>query len=477
MNYSRIKINGLLTTMLLLILTTVACTSKQKSSGTESTSGITSDPLAIADEMEQVLTMGMMDYWYPLCVDEEYGGYLSSFDKDWNPREMQPKFIVTQARHTWASAQMAKMYPENPLYRKVSEHGYKFLRDVMWDKEYGGYYEMTSREGNPVQSGRDREDGSEPGNERTKSAYGNAFAIYGLSAYYDISGDPEALEQAVKSFRWLDEHSHDPELGGYFQFMLRDGTALKEGHRGTPPKDQNSSIHVLEALTALYEVWPDEHLKSRVNEMLVIIRDTIVTDPGYLNLFFRKDWSTVYYTDEEFKGGRNEHGFDHISFGHDIETAFLMLEAAHAIGMGNDPRTHLVSKQMTDHTIHYGWDPETGATYEAGYYYKDKEGVTILEPYTSWWVATESFHTMLIMSELYPEDPINYYDKFAMTWDYCKNYLIDHERGGWYSAGLNERPGAKDGDKGGIWKGNYHSARSLINCIKILRKTEGQKPH
>jgi mannose/cellobiose epimerase-like protein (N-acyl-D-glucosamine 2-epimerase family) len=47
----------------------------------------TTDPLAIADEMERVLTKGMMDFWYPQCIDEECGGFLSSFDKDWKPLE------------------------------------------------------------------------------------------------------------------------------------------------------------------------------------------------------------------------------------------------------------------------------------------------------------------------------------------------------------------------------------------------------
>lgn len=454
--------------LMLLVFTFSACNSKTGVSDKSSEEKRMTDRLAIADEMELVLTKGMMDYWYPRCLDEEYGGYLSSFDKDWKQKERQAKFIVMQARNTWASAQMAKMYPEDPSYIKISEHGYKFLRDVMWDKEYGGYYTTLNRQGEVI---------DDEHFELTKTAYGNAFAIYGLSAYYEVSNDPGALEQAIKSFKWLDAHSYDPEYGGYFQFMLRDGTALKEGHRGTPAKDQNSSIHILEGLTALYEVWPDEHLKSRINEMLVLIRDTITTDLGYMNLFFRQDWSPVYYTDEVYSGGRNEHVFDYISFGHDIETAFLMLEASEVIGRENDKNTQEVSKRMTDHTIQYGWDPLTGATYESGYYFEDKEGISILESYTQWWASTESFHTMLIMSELYPDDPLDYYDKFTLTWDYCKKYLIDHERGGWYRTGINEHPEEKDGDKGSIWKGNYHSARSLINCIHILRGKGTEHQH
>jgi mannobiose 2-epimerase len=124
---------------------------------------------------------------------------------------------------------------------------------------------------------------------------------------------------------------------------------------------------------------------------------------------------------------------------------------------------------MTDHTIQKGWDPVLGATYEAAYYFGNNTEITILENFTQWWAATESFHTMLLMSEQYPDDPMDYYDKFTLTWDYCKKYLIDHERGGWYRTGLNEHPWEKDGDKGSIWKGNYHSTRALINCIHILR--------
>lgn len=84
----------------------------QSGEGTGQSTEKTTDRLAIAKEMEEVLTTGMMDFWYPRCVDKEFGGYLSNFDKEWKQMDRQPKFIVTQARHTWASAQMYKMYPE-----------------------------------------------------------------------------------------------------------------------------------------------------------------------------------------------------------------------------------------------------------------------------------------------------------------------------------------------------------------------------
>lgn len=423
--------------------------------------GIITDPLAIADEMEKVLSEGMMDHWYPLSIDRENGGFLSSFDQDWNPGKDQSKFIVMQARHTWTTARMAEKYPANPLYLEASRHGFEFLREVMWDQEYGGYFTLVNRRGQLIK---------EEDYALHKIAYGNAFAIYALAAYFKVSRDTAALEQAKKSFRWLDEHAHDPEFGGYFQFLSLDGTALKQGYKKTPPKDQNSSIHLLEGFTALYEVWKDEHLKARIEELLGIIRDTITTEKAYMNLFFRQDWSPVYYTDSLYRVERNEHMLDYISFGHDIETAFLMLETSSVLGRVDDSLTHAVAKRMCDHTINQGWDPESGATFESAYYFEDGDGITILEPFTQWWAATETFHTLLIMAELYPEDPMDYYGKFCQTWEYCKNYLIDFERGGWYRTGTNKHPLSMEGDKGSAWKGNYHNTRSLINSIQLLRR-------
>jgi len=207
--------------------------------------------------------------------------------------------------------------------------------------------------------------------------------------------------------------------------------------------------------------------------MLVLIRDSITTDKGYMNLFFHRDWTPVLISDTSYPGISTTHQFDYVSFGHDIETAYLLLEASETIGLENDSLTHRVSKRMCDHTLRTGWDPETGATYESGYYMDGSETMTILEKYTQWWAAAESFHTMLLMSTLYPNDPMDYYTRFTITWDYCKNYLIDAEYGGWYRLGTNESPESARGNKAGIWKGNYHTTRSLIRCMNLLReKTE-----
>jgi len=45
-------------------------------------------------------------------------------------------------------------------------------------------------------------------------------------------------------------------------------------------------IHLLECCTELYTVWPDPLLRTRLQSLLRIVRDTITTDTGYMTLVF-----------------------------------------------------------------------------------------------------------------------------------------------------------------------------------------------
>ncbi|MBK5280306.1 MAG: AGE family epimerase/isomerase, partial [Bacteroidia bacterium] len=334
------------------------------------------------------------------------------------------------------------------------------------DKTYGGFYTLVDRQGNVK------------GGDSTKTAYGNAFGIYALAAYYNSSKDTSALNLAKKSFAWLEKNSHDAELKGYFQNLERNGahtlrSANTPSTASTGYKDQNSSIHLLEAFTELYQVWPDELLRERLNEMLVLIRDTITNEKGSLTLFLQPDWTPVSFADSSEEVILKHHQLDHVSFGHDIETAYLMLEASHILHLENDTATARISKKMVDNALRNGWDNSVGGFYDEGYYFKGKPGITITHDTKNWWAQAESLNSLLLMADLYPDDEMHYYQKFETLWKYVDVYLIDHEYGDWYSGGLDKQPAMKTALKGNIWKAAYHQYRSVDNCIQRLR-SEGE---
>jgi len=415
---------------------------------------------AIADHMETILEHEMLARWYPLVVDSVSGGYLTDFDYCWEPDGPQTKMIATQARHIWTTARAAGFTGDTARYVPLAAHGFRFLRDRMWDREYGGFYNLVNRAGEVIPDN----DG-----EIRKLAYGNAFAIYGLAAYYRVSGDGAALHLAQEAFQWLEDHSHDPDYGGYFQFLRRDGQPFPDGFGGTPPKDQNSSIHLLEALTELYQVWPDDLVRKRLTEMLRLVRDTMIHPRGYLQLFFQRDWTPVSYRDSSAAVRETHYNLDHVSFGHDIETAYLMLEASHVLGVGNDSTTLRIGKKMVDHALQNGWDTRAGGFYDRGYYFPGADTLTIIRDTKNWWAQAEGLNSLLLMSDLFPADPWEYYQKFLTQWHYVDTNLIDHRYGGWYSGGLDKELDLRTAKKSHIWKGAYHTVRAMVNCIQRLQ--------
>lgn len=410
----------------------------------------------IAQEIENELE-NLTDVWYPRVIDEEEGGYLSRFTYDWQMDGSQVKMIVTQSRHLWTLSKISERNPAKKKYAEYAAHGFEFLWNEMWDEKHGGFFELVSRNGEPIPNAQD---------ELRKTLYGNAFALYGLSAYYNFSERPDVLELAKQTFQWLESHSHDPVHGGYFQPLSREGVPDTTG----TPKDYNSSIHILEALTELYAVWPDDLVRERLEEMFHIVRDTMVTETGYLKLYFETDWTHRSFSDLSESEIRENISVDHVTPGHDIETAYLLLEATHVLGMEEDETTHQIAKKLTDHTLQTGWDEDAGGIYDIGYYFPGDDHLTILQDTKNWWAQAEGLNTLLIMADLYPNDPQNYFEKFAKQWEYIQQNLIDHEHGGWFPGGLDKNRDNRTQLKAQIWKGNYHNVRALMNCLERLGK-------
>jgi cellobiose epimerase len=423
------------------------------------------DKKSLIIEMKKVLSENILESWYPSSVDSVYGGFLADFNAEWKPEGDQNKMIVTQARHVWTTSQVFLMNGDS-AYLDLAEHGYDFLKNKMWDTLQGGFYYMLSRNGDQLTNSR----------EPQKTAYGNAFAIYALASYYKASARQEALDLAKAGFFWLEKYSYDSLYSGYFNFLLNNGELYKESNsnfRGIDLsqrqwKDYNTSIHLMEAFTELYKVWPDSMLRKRTAEMFFLIRDTLTDAKGYLNLYFTRDWQRISYRDSSSVCRMTNFYFDHISFGHDIETAYLLLETSSVLRIGLEDKTLAVVKKLVDHSVSKGWDSRYGGLYDAGYYLKDAEDIRIVNKSKIWWSQAEALNALLMMSRIYPDE--SYYKLFLEQWNYIDKYLIDHQNGEWYPEGLDRKPRAKKFPKATIWKINYHNSRALMNCIRMLKE-------
>jgi mannobiose 2-epimerase len=289
--------------------------------------------------------------------------------------------------------------------------------------------------------------------------YGHAFGIYALAASYQATKDQTALDLAKRAFQWLEEHAHDRVNKGYFENIGADGKPVTRGGdsnavgAGAGQKSMNTSIHILEALTGLYAVWPDPLLKTRVQEMLEICRDKVYSEPGYLTQFLTADWQRTSSPD---------------SFGHDVEAGFLMVEAAEAQGQ-DDLRAWMAARHLVDHAMQYGWDRQLGGLYDTGA--MNAQGIVAggLRTEKIWWVEAEHLNALLLLHEHVGKETTQYWDAFIKEWDWITKYQIDHINGGWWATvQADGTPASRV--KADMWTECYHQGRAMLNVSERLRK-------
>jgi len=404
--------------------------------------------------------------WYPRIIDTINGGYWTNFDHDWSMSQNQDKMLVTQARGLWTAAKAAFLFPENEVFKRAADHGYKFLTERMWDWQDGGFFLDYIVNSDRIQD------------KAYKHIYGNAFALYGLAEYAKINKDTAVLNWVKRTFNWLERFAHDPVYGGYYNIIVSPGLKVTEieaaqiiNRAGWSPagwKDQNSSIHLLEAITNTCQVWPDELVKERLEEMLKIVRDTMTCDEGYLHLYFTRDLKPVIFKDSSRSFIEKNMRWDHVSFGHDIETAYLLLDASETLYGEPDPVTFKKAKKMVDHTLKSGFDSDYYGLFERGYYFKGADQIEIMDKRKSWWAQAEAWHSLALFATLYPDEPV-YQDAFRKMWTYIKNEIVDHQYGEWYSNGLDTSPESKTSLKASAWKGAYHNTRALAEVLKMAQ--------
>ncbi len=408
--------------------------------------------LKFAEEAELMLRRDVLGVWFPRTVDTEHGGFHSNFTRDWKPLPSDGKFSVFQGRMTWIAAQVTMRRPDlKAQFLTYARHGLDYLLNVMWDKQGGGFF-----------WGLDDKGAVTPAFTDGKHLYGISFCLYGAAAAYEATKDPKALELAQRAFRWMDEHAHDAQSGGYIEWLTRDGlrvaaTAAWQGKlQGVPVagfplgfKSMNTHIHLLESFTELYRVWKDDGLRRRLAELLTIVRDRIAVEPGAMHLYFTNDWRAIP---------------GHDSYGHDVETAYLMLEAAEVLGQKTDAATERVARMLVDHALAYGWDEKYGGFFREGTAAGEAEDMK-----KEWWAQFEGLNTLLLMHEKYGRETDAYFRAFQDQWQFIRDRQVDQEFRGLYDT--TERDGTPTATpKARIWKAAYHDGRALLNVTERLRR-------
>ena len=382
-------------------------------------------------EVRENLTSCILPYW--LKLKDPRGGFYGEVTADGTVLYDAPRGVILNARLIWSFA-AAYAALKDTQYLVAAVHARDWFLEHFCDHKYGGVYWSVSAEGERL--------------DDKKQLYAQGFAIYGLSELYKVTRDDEVLKAAVNLYQVVETHFADRENGGYMEALSRDFSPLEDmslsAHDINADKTMNSHLHVLEAYANLYQVWPDEGLKTAVERLLDIIGHQVMAPNGHLQLYFRRDWSVM-------PGG--------VSYGHDIETSWLALECAFAL------KDLDVVNKVRPWALRMGLAGNEGLLADGSLRY-EKLPDGSYDDSRQWWVQAETVVGNLWLWKYHSDT--GGADRALRAWNYIKEHLVDSKDGEWWWAVLPDGSLDKAQPKAGFWKCPYHNTRMCLQVLSLF---------
>ncbi len=409
---------------------------------------------AYAEETRYYLVDTLLPFWIERSPDPEYGGFLTYFDETGRPTGETVKTFLMQIRMLYTMASAHRAGYGGGRCEQLARMGADFILEHYWDDAHDGWIWIADRAGKPLHQG--------------KIGYGQCFAMYAFSEYYLATGDPRGRQAAERTYDAVARHMADTANGGYYEIMQRDWQPESPGRRGGDRKSLDVHMHMMEALTTLYEMTGSATHRRRLEEVIrLILTRMLHPDYGTGYMQFALDWTPLpaiqfdveWGSDKEPEDGVSR-PIDMTSYGHNAELAWLLLRAADILGYERSDYADVVGKIM-DHCLCYGLDDRYGGVYiegpmDAAARHHDKQ----------FWQQAEVLVALLDAYALTEDD--RYWSAYASTYRFVQKHIVSRTAGGEWRA-LVARDGRPIWDYlGHAWKISYHTVRSTIQTLARL---------
>ena len=380
-------------------------------------------------DIKNHLVNGIIPFWEKL-KDTENGGFYGYMGYDLKVDKKAVKGCILNSRILWFFSN-AYMLLKDPQLLACADHAYHFMIDKCYDKENGGVFWSVSYDGKVEDS--------------TKHTYNQAFSIYALASYYDASKNKEALDYAYKIYDIIETHCKDDK--GYleaFTYDFKPESNEKLSENGViAEKTMNTLLHVFEGYTELLRVTKDKKVADNIRFMLDIFADKVYNPKKHRQeVFFDKDWNTL---------------IDLHSYGHDIETSWLMDRGLKFLD--DEKYTEKIRPMLLD---------LADEIYHRAY--KDHSLLNECENGVDntnriWWVQAETI-LGFVNAYQHTDDP-KYLEAAEDVWEYIKKYVIDPRCNEWFwYVDENHKPATEPIVE--PWKCPYHNGRMCMEVIERL---------
>jgi mannobiose 2-epimerase len=385
-------------------------------------------------EVTEDLTRNILPYWSAKMIDNVNGGFYGRIDQNDKVFPEAEKGGILNARILWTYSSAYRVLGDTSFLR-IAKRAKDYILAHFIDSQYGGAFMSLKADGTPSNT--------------RKHIYTDAFFIYGLAEYSRATGDKQALAEARKIFDLFEKYAADSEYGGYYEVFSREWVRVRERMIGeSSEKDEktmNTSLHVMEAYANLYRVSGDKVVGGKLRNLVEIFLDKIIDKKtSHLICFLDRQWNSTSTID---------------SYGHDIESSWLLYEAASLLG----------DQKLTERVKEAGIKIANAATegYQPdGSMLSDKNYATgHIRTQRSWWEQAETVVGYLNAFELTGDE--SYLNKSLNSWNYTKKHFVDAKNGSWFSS-VSES-GVPGGDKAGFWICPYHNGRM---CMEVIERVE-----
>ncbi len=384
-------------------------------------------------EVKDELVNNILPFWSEKMPDIENGGFFGRIDGSDHIHNDADKGCVLNARILWTFSSAFRVL-KNPDYLKTAERSKDYLLEYFFDDKYGGVYWLLDQKGN-------MKDGK-------KQIYAQAFAIYGLTEYYRVTNDKICLERAIDLFHLIEKFSYDTQLGGYFEAFSREWGQIDDlrlsAKDANEKKTMNTHLHILEAYTNLYRIWKNDSLRKQLRKLIENFTDKIVNLKTYnLNMFFDEEWNDKT---------------DLVSYGHNIESSWLIYDAAQVLG------DEEISENVKKICLRIAEKSMEGLMGDGSMIYEKFFDSDRIDTDRHWWVQAETVVGFLNAYHLTGRE--EFLNISLAEWRFIKANLIDRQNGEWHwSVNQNLQANLKE-DKAGFWKCPYHNSRMCLEIIE-----------
>jgi mannobiose 2-epimerase len=391
----------------------------------------------LQQEFRQEL-IAIADWWATHTVDHEQGGFYGEIDAHNQPVKDASKGIILNARILWFFSEVAQEV-DNPVYRSCATRAYDYVMANFFDSEQGGVYWELDAAAVPINT--------------KKQVYAQAFTIYALCAYFQLTRASHALAHALGCFKLIEQHAIDHEHGGYLEAFTREWNVIADSRLSEKdlnyPKSQNTHLHILEAYTTLYQAHPATEVKAALKYNIQIFDNYMIDkNTHHLRMFMDLKWN-------DFSPG--------YTYGHDIEASWLIAQALESLD------DDAYSAELTPTLIKIAQVIVNEALGEQGQVIDSYNFATRkINPDTVWWVQAEALVGFLYAYTTTNEE--QYYSAAENIWQFIKTYQIDHQYGEWFWLSRRNELHAEPYYKVGFWKCPYHNGRAMIEAMRYLQK-------